>query len=221
MMAALKSWWILSLLILFAERWVWVLHGGAEQLLRGRDQVARHRVPPREANHLWRRGGSSPVCEADLPKYSHPLRGAETTTNLVSVVIYLLFYLWRCWLSNSVKPIKWDQSRSMTKANIHFQNFDWNRFVLLHENIESTKIGERENVNMPPPLHGFICIISECEPRVLRGFFDRGSMKDHQDWSVDTRMYTWRENLKYCFTFHKCQLPFLQVLSLCHWQLKA
>ena len=131
-------------IIIYAERWVWVLHGGAEQLLRGRDQVARHWVPSREANHLWRRGGSSPVCEADLPKYSHPLRGAETTTNLVSVVIYLLFYLWRCWLSNSVKPIKWDQSRSMTKANIHFQNFDWNRFVLLPKNIQITKIGERK-----------------------------------------------------------------------------
>jgi hypothetical protein len=33
-----------------------------------------------------------------------------------------LFYLWRCWLSNSGKPIKWEQSQSMTKANIHFTN---------------------------------------------------------------------------------------------------
>ena len=78
---------------IFAERWGRVLHGSAEQLLRGRDQVARHWVPPREANHLWRRGGTPPVCQADLPQYPHPLRGAEIP-NLVSVVIYLLFYLW-------------------------------------------------------------------------------------------------------------------------------
>ena len=123
----------------FPERWVRVLHGSAEQLLRGRNQVARHWLPPREADHLWRRGGTSSVCETDLPKYSHPLRGIEIT-NLVSVVIYLLFYLWRCWLSNSVKPIKWDQSRSMTKANKHFQNFDQSRFVQIQTCIQITKL---------------------------------------------------------------------------------
>ena len=68
------------------------MHGCSEQLLRGRDQVARHRVPPREADHLRGRGGPSPVCQTDLPQYPHPLRGSATS-NLVSVVIYCLFYL--------------------------------------------------------------------------------------------------------------------------------
>ena len=67
------------------------MHGGAEQLLRGRDQVARHRVPPREADHLRGCRGTPPVRQADLPQYSHPLRGPNVT-NLVPVVIYLLFF---------------------------------------------------------------------------------------------------------------------------------
>ena len=49
------------------------MYGGAEQLLRGRNQVARRRLPPREADHLRGRRGTPRLRPADLPQHQNTL----------------------------------------------------------------------------------------------------------------------------------------------------
>ena len=49
------------------------MHGRVEQLLRGRYQVARRGLPPREAHHLRGRRGTSQLRQADLPQHQDPL----------------------------------------------------------------------------------------------------------------------------------------------------
>ena len=54
-----------------------VLHGRAQQLLPGRHQVARRRLPSRKAHHLWGRRGAHSVCQTTVPQHQNSIT-AET-----------------------------------------------------------------------------------------------------------------------------------------------
>ena len=65
-----------------------VVHGGPQQLLRRRHQVARRRLQPREAHRLRGRRGTPQLRQADLPQHQDPLNRQAPNPLLIRLSIF-------------------------------------------------------------------------------------------------------------------------------------